>query len=1036
MHAEHTATKGPSSARLGGARADFVAGLGRKVADLRKSFARVREEPGALPAREELRRKLHALATAAKLMKCDAMERGIGEALGVIDRSAIDEPLVDVDLDSIETTIEDLPALAWGDGGARSSKVEERQREEARMATPAHAVLIVGASAIAEALLEQPDGERPTFGCQVTPDAQAAFDLARDTQPDLVVLDADVEAATELVEALMDDPTTETIPVIVVGSFLEPSEMSKFVALGVTRTVNKPTSREAIRTVCEESLVPLKPTMPKVVTLGEPTLEQLGERLANEIKDALLGRMDRSALNKRIPLGEGTEVLGALWGAIARVREVVTARTDGQVQFTHGPAGSLPFAPSLLESEVPRSERARSRHRTPASEVRLQGRRIVVADDDPAVVWFMADLLKTAGCIVHEAFDGKDALELCYKVSPDLVITDILMPSMDGFAVCRALRRDVALRDTPVILLSWKEDLLQRVRELGAGAAGYVRKESDTRAIVARVREALRPRARLEMRLKEDGEIKGRLDTVSVRTLLEIVCATRPDARVSVRDASFLYEVEIREGAPWRATRTSGDGTFIKGSRVLNALLGVGSARFTVTTSTARIDLELDGNLPAQLAKPLARSRAATMLLSGPDMAKVTRVHIDDVALADYLKATPDAARRVARKLADGMAPRSLVLDGACDASLLDDILCDLAARGLVTAIEANGGDDLLGPAMRKLMLHTDARASLAPRSMTTSPPPACMVDEDAMCESPAPDALMGQLAPSSPEAPMVRAPRSPAPIHEPKVIVHEGTPAMDQIIALGEATVVDDTVYAENDDAPFADAGALDSGWGEDEEEEDQEAEAVPEPSMSIPVDEASMASETMVAAKDETEEREEEEEELEAAEVPPEATPFVTVTQTEEANANAEVPKRKAWPMVAFIAASGVVAWAVMHFAANAPAPKQVEVAPPPPATSERDFIPPPPPAEPKIEESAYEPAAADAKLPEGHGVLEVTAPAGTTVVVDGTERSTGAAKLPIASGSHDVRVKTTSPTNDEPKERGCTVEVHTSRVARVRF
>jgi CheY-like chemotaxis protein len=332
MQPEHTTTKGPASARLGGARADFVAGLGRKVADLRRSFSRVREEPGALPAREELRRKLHALATAAKLMKCDAMERGIAEALGVIDRTAIDEPLVDVDLDAIETTIEDLPALAWGDGAARSSKVEERQREEARNATPAHAVLIVGASAIAEALLEQPDGERPTFGCQVTPDAQAAFDLARDTQPDLIVLDADVEAATELVEALMDDPTTETIPVIVVGSFLEASEMSKFLALGVTKTVNKPTSREAIRTVCEQALVPVQPMMPKVVTLGEPTLEQLGERLANEIKDALLGRMDRSALNKRIPLGEGTEVLGALWGAIARVREVVTARRAASPQ--------------------------------------------------------------------------------------------------------------------------------------------------------------------------------------------------------------------------------------------------------------------------------------------------------------------------------------------------------------------------------------------------------------------------------------------------------------------------------------------------------------------------------------------------------------------------------------------------------------------------------------------------------------------------------------------------------------------------------
>jgi hypothetical protein len=77
--------------------------------------------------------------------------------------------------------------------------------------------------------------------------------------------------------------------------------------------------------------------------------------------------------------------------------------------------------------------------------------------------------------------------------------------------------------------------------------------------------------------------------------------------------------------------------------------------------------------------------------------------------------------------------------------------------------------------------------------------------------------------------------------------------------------------------------------------------------------------------------------------------------------------------------------------------------------------------------------EPAANEAKLPEGHGVLEITAPAGTTVVVDGTERANGPAKLPLASGSHEVRVKTPSPSAEE---RGCTVDVHASRVARVRF
>ena len=124
MQPEQATTKNGTSARLGGARADFVAGLGRKVADLRNAFARVRTEPGSLSPREELRRKLHALGTAAKLMKCDAMERGIADAVGIIDRTAIDEPLAESDLASITQIIEDLPALAWGDGPARASGVQ------------------------------------------------------------------------------------------------------------------------------------------------------------------------------------------------------------------------------------------------------------------------------------------------------------------------------------------------------------------------------------------------------------------------------------------------------------------------------------------------------------------------------------------------------------------------------------------------------------------------------------------------------------------------------------------------------------------------------------------------------------------------------------------------------------------------------------------------------------------------------------------------------------------------------------------------
>ncbi|HEX7480961.1 MAG TPA: response regulator, partial [Polyangiales bacterium] len=65
----------------------------------------------------------------------------------------------------------------------------------------------------------------------------------------------------------------------------------------------------------------------------------------------------------------------------------------------------------------------------------LQGRRVLVADDDPAVLWSFAGLLREAGAQVLEATDGRQALELARLKRPDVVVSDILMPKIDGFAL-------------------------------------------------------------------------------------------------------------------------------------------------------------------------------------------------------------------------------------------------------------------------------------------------------------------------------------------------------------------------------------------------------------------------------------------------------------------------------------------------------------------------------------------------------------------------------------------------------------------------
>src|SRR6202012_3772921 len=98
----------------------------------------------------------------------------------------------------------------------------------------------------------------------------------------------------------LDDPMTEPVPVLVVGSFRVPDQESRFIALGVAKTLARPVAAAMIRQACDEILDAREGRTVRM-TLGEPTLEQLAERLSQELKGALLESVDPSARTTRVP---------------------------------------------------------------------------------------------------------------------------------------------------------------------------------------------------------------------------------------------------------------------------------------------------------------------------------------------------------------------------------------------------------------------------------------------------------------------------------------------------------------------------------------------------------------------------------------------------------------------------------------------------------------------------------------------------------------------------------------------------------------
>jgi DNA-binding response OmpR family regulator len=675
-------------ARMSGARGDFVASLPRRLDVLRAALRAVEDQPRDAGRINGLLRRLHALGSAARVLGFASVAEALAEAEKTLRRVARAGPAA-TDLADIARAFDLLPSLVLG------AKLPIRAAVPQEPALPARdfplSVLVFGPQALADTLTQQGDLR---VECERTEEPGRARELSRVFGPDVAVIDADRKGARELVELFVKDPLVEPIPIVVVGDFSSPEIATTFIGLGATRVVPKPVSPDLLRRTLLELRDHGSPSALAREPLGELNVSQLVDRVAVEIRRGLVEAVEPASRSSSVGFGEGTDVLSAVWGTVARLRELVTLKSEGNVRFEQtGPEGAVPLAPWNDDRRV--GERGGKEGRA-GDGVALQGRRVVVADDDPAVVWFLSGILKAVGAEVFEAHDGERAFELTASLWPDLVVSDVLMPKLDGFSLCHEIKRDVVVRDVPVILLSWKEDLLQRVRELGGDADGYLRKEAAASTVVERLREVLRPRARVEQRVATGGEVRGRLDGLTPRLVLELACRAQRDVRVSIRDSSYLYEVQVRSGSPRTAIRSANDGSFERGEAVLSMLLGVSAGRFVVQPDDAPCRPELSGSLHEQLAGPVARARAAQRALSAGALTTVTRVAFDAARVGGYLQCTPEPAQSLLRELLAGASPRDLLTSGRAPARLLEAVLSDFARRGGILSVEtASGVEDI-----------------------------------------------------------------------------------------------------------------------------------------------------------------------------------------------------------------------------------------------------------------------------------------------------------------------------------------------------
>ena len=117
--------------------------------------------------------------------------------------------------------------------------------------------------------------------------------------------------------------------------------------------------------------------------------------------------------------------------------------------------------------------------------------RVLVADDEPANVEFLGEILTGEGYLVEGVGDGREALERALAAPPDLVLLDVNMPRLDGLETCRLLKADPATHLVPVVLITGLTARDDRIRGLRAGCDDFLTKPVDVEQLLARTRNLL-----------------------------------------------------------------------------------------------------------------------------------------------------------------------------------------------------------------------------------------------------------------------------------------------------------------------------------------------------------------------------------------------------------------------------------------------------------------------------------------------------------------------------------------------------------------
>ncbi len=152
--------------------------------------------------------------------------------------------------------------------------------------------------------------------------------------------------------------------------------------------------------------------------------------------------------------------------------------------FANTPAPAAP-SPAGGETEPPQNRR-----KNPRIDAR-KGTRVLIIDDSPTVLTFLRKMFSSAGYVTLVAQNAEHGLQMVRSAQPDLVVLDVIMPGMNGFAALRQIRRDPDMQHLPVLMMSGNEQATEQFYVMRIGADGFMKKPFSRFDLFSRIERML-----------------------------------------------------------------------------------------------------------------------------------------------------------------------------------------------------------------------------------------------------------------------------------------------------------------------------------------------------------------------------------------------------------------------------------------------------------------------------------------------------------------------------------------------------------------